>query len=75
MQLQRAAVGVVIDTAIVSELTGVLDAIKDMPAALRSGVLARHDVRSAQALNESLAAQRANRAEAARGLIDYPHPV
>lgn len=52
-----------------------LDAIKDMPAALRSGVLARHDVRSAQALNESLAAQRANRAEAARGLIDYPHPV
>jgi hypothetical protein len=28
---QRAAVGVVIDTAIVAELTGVSDAIRDMP--------------------------------------------
>jgi hypothetical protein len=64
LQPQRAAVGVVIDTAIVSELTGVSDAIWEMPPALRSGVLARHEVRSEQALNESLAAQRANLAAA-----------
>jgi hypothetical protein len=63
---QRAAVGVVIDTAIVSELTGVSDAIRDIPPALRSGVLARHDVGSEQALAKSLAAQRANLAAAER---------
>ncbi|WP_165190381.1 hypothetical protein [Paraburkholderia dioscoreae] len=63
---QRAAADVVIDTAIVSELTGVSDAIRDMPVALRTGVLARHEVQSEQALNESLNAQRANLATAER---------
>ncbi|WP_345817765.1 hypothetical protein AAGS40_29560 (plasmid) [Paraburkholderia sp. PREW-6R] len=38
---QSAAVSVVIDTAIVSELAGVSDAIRDMPPAVRSRVLAR----------------------------------
>jgi hypothetical protein len=64
LQPQRAAVSVVIDTAIVSELTGVSDAVRDMPPELRSGVLARHEVRSAEALDQSLAAQRANLATA-----------
>lgn len=70
LQPQRAAVGVVIDTAIVSELTGVSDAIRDMPPALRSGVLARHDVGSEQALAQSLAAQRANLAVAERERVE-----
>ncbi len=66
LQPQRAAVGVVIDTAIVSELAGVSDAIKDLPPELRSGVLARHEVRSEDALSQSLSAQRANLAVAER---------
>ncbi|MFM0003992.1 hypothetical protein PQR57_23580 [Paraburkholderia dipogonis] len=70
LQPQRAAVGVVIDTAIVSELTGVSDAIRDMPPALRSGALARHDVGSEQALAQSLAAQRANLAVAERERVE-----
>lgn len=64
LQPQRAAVSVVIDTAIVSELAGVSDAIRDMPLELRSGILARHEVHSEQALDESLVAQRENLAAA-----------
>ncbi|MCC8397282.1 hypothetical protein LJ656_32425 [Paraburkholderia sp. MMS20-SJTR3] len=66
LQPQRAAVGVVVDTAIVAELTGVSDAIEDLPPDLRSGVLARHEVRSEEALRQSLTAQRANLAVAER---------
>jgi hypothetical protein len=67
---QRAAAGVVIDTAVVAELNGVSDALKDMPFAMRSRVLARHGVTSEQALNESLESQRAHLAQTERLRVD-----
>ncbi|MFL9911979.1 hypothetical protein [Paraburkholderia sp. RL17-337-BIB-A] len=67
---QRGAVDVLISTAIVGELNGVSDAVKDMPMAARSGVFARHGVTSEQALADSLEAQRANLAHAERERAD-----
>ena len=63
---QRGVVDVVTSTAIVGELNGVSDAVKDMPMAARSDVLARHGVSSEQALADSLDAQRAHLAQAER---------
>lgn len=62
----RAAIDAVIDMAIVRELTGVSDAIKKMPAALRQRVLARREVRPEHALDESLNSQWVVLAVAAR---------
>jgi hypothetical protein len=60
---QRGVADVVIRTAIVGELTGVTDAVREMPIAARTGVLARHGVSSEQALADSLEAQRVQRAD------------
>lgn len=67
---QRGASDVMISAAIVGELNGVSDAVKDMPMSTRSGVLERHGVSSEQALSESLAAQRAHLAQAERVRAD-----
>lgn len=61
---QCGAVDVVISTAIVGELNGVSDAVKDMPASMSRGVLFRHGVSSEQALADSLNAQRVHLAQA-----------
>lgn len=65
---QQGAADVVTNTAIVSELNGVSDAIRDMPTAAQSGVLERHGVRSETALADSLNLRRAQleRADQAR---------
>jgi hypothetical protein len=61
---QRAAADVVVNTAIVAELNGVHDSLKDIPPSMRNGVLARHGVSSEQALDDSLEAQRSHLAPA-----------
>jgi hypothetical protein len=67
---QRGLVDVLINTAIVSELNGVSDAVNDIPLSARRGVLARHGVVSEEALAASLSAQRAHLAQAERERSD-----
>ncbi len=67
---QRGLVDVLISTAIVSELNGVSDAVNDIPASARPGVLARHGVMSEEALAASLTAQRERLALAERARSD-----
>ncbi|WP_248558148.1 hypothetical protein [Paraburkholderia terrae] len=61
---QSAAADVITNTAIVAELNGVHDALKEIPGPVRNGVLARHGVSSEQALDDSLEAQRSHLAQA-----------
>ncbi|MEM5372924.1 hypothetical protein V4C53_43980 [Paraburkholderia azotifigens] len=61
---RSAAADVITNTAIVAELNGVHDALKDIPDTVRNGVLARHGVSSEQALADSLEAQRTHLAQA-----------
>jgi hypothetical protein len=75
MQLkpQPAATDVVINTAIVAELNGVHDSLKDIPPSMRNGVLARHGVSSEQALDDSLEAQRSRLAQAEQARAQELH--
>lgn len=67
---QRGVVDVLISTAVVGELNGVSDAVKDIPMPARRSVLARHGVTSEEALADSLIAQRARLEQAERERSD-----
>jgi hypothetical protein len=70
---QSAAADVITNTAIVAELNGVDDALKDIPTSVRDAVLARHGVSSEQALDDSLEAQRAHLAQAEQARAQELH--
>ena len=53
-----SAAQVVINTAVTSELNGVVDAVSDLPDDMRQGVITRHGAESMDALTRTLNEQR-----------------